>query len=111
MLSSFNKAIFSLGKVWTYLRVVEQENLSFKDEIDVVMPTGAMGNLASGYIAKRMGLPFAKLGAGCNINDITHRTMSTGKFHKSDAMLRTLSEALNIQLVRLWMFPSDDSIP
>ena len=51
-------------------------------------------------MAKQMGVPFGYLCSGTNINDITYRVMKTGKFHKSDKMERTLSEALNIQLVR-----------
>lgn len=66
-----------------------------------MIPTGAMGNIVGGYMAKKMGVPLGKLCAGTNINDITFRVMETGKFHKSERMERTLSEAINIQLVRM----------
>lgn len=65
-----------------------------------MLPTGAMGNLVGGYIAKLIGVPIGMLCCGTNINDITYRVMETGKFHKSDAMKKTLSDAINIQLVR-----------
>jgi threonine synthase len=61
-----------------------------------------MGNIVGGYMAKLMGVPLGKLCSGVNINDITHRVMQTGKFHKSQAMEKTLSEAINIQLVRVY---------
>jgi threonine synthase len=66
--------------------------------IDVVLPTGAMGNAVGGCMAKKMGVPFGTFSAAVNVNDITHRVIQTGKFHKSDSMIMTLSEAINIQL-------------
>ena len=41
--------------------------------IDIILPTGAMGNIAGGYMAKKMGVPLGYLCAGVNINDISHR--------------------------------------
>jgi len=96
--------------VWTYLRVTEsmlpladkskpangeQENTLL---VDFVLPTGAMGNIAGGYMAKQMGLPIGTLIAGVNENDITDRVFQTGQFHKSDKMHKTLSDAINIQI-------------
>lgn len=40
----------------------------FEDKIDVVLPTGAMGNMTGGYMAKQMGIPIGRLCAGVNIN-------------------------------------------
>jgi len=58
-----------------------------------------MGNIAGGYMAKKMGVPIGKLCAGVNINDITHRAIENGQFHRSARMEKTLSEAINIQVV------------
>ena len=69
-------------------------------KVDIVVPTGAMGNITGGYMAKKMGVPIGMLCSGTNINDITYRVMQTGKFYKSSSMKRTLSEAINIQMVR-----------
>ena len=89
-------------QVWTYLRVIEQvPGKSIGDEIDIILPTGAMGNIVGGEIARQMGLPIRKFCAAVNANDITHRAMQTGRFHKSDAMIKTLSDAINIQIVSL----------
>jgi len=60
-------------------------------------------SVKGGYIAKRMGVPIGVLCAGVNANDITHRTVQTGKFHKSDGMKKTLSDAINIQIVRSYI--------
>lgn len=74
-------------------------NLPLGSPLDIIVPTGAMGNLTSGYMVKQMGIPINTLTASVNINDITHRAVQTGKFYKSPVMKRTLSEAINIQYV------------
>jgi threonine synthase len=88
--------------VWTYLRVSEQEHIDMGDGgktvVDIVLPTGAMGNMAGGFMAKKMGVPIGKLCAGVNVNDITHRVIQKGEFYKSVKMEKTLSDAINIQV-------------
>ncbi|EED96516.1 threonine synthase [Thalassiosira pseudonana CCMP1335] len=65
--------------------------------IDAVLPTGAMGNMTGGYMAKLMGVPIGKLCAGVNINDITYRVIERGEFHK-EKIQKTLSDAINIEV-------------
>lgn len=85
--------------IWTYLRVVEQVNGTIGvTVVDFILPTGAMGNMTGTYMAKKMGVPIGMMCAGVNINDITHRVVQTGKFHREETMKMTLSEALNIQV-------------
>jgi len=85
--------------LWTYFRVVEQEGGTIgTTTVDFILPTGAMGNMTGAYLVKQMGVPIGYLCAGVNINDITHRVVQTGKFHRADTMKMTLSEALNIQV-------------
>eukprot|EP00536_Pseudo-nitzschia_multiseries_P014018 jgi/Psemu1/213538/e_gw1.647.25.1 len=94
--------------VWTYLRVVERIEIETGKPVDhetfrldVVVPTGAMGNLAGCYMAKKLGIPFGRLCAGVNANDFTHRAVRTGTVARpkpGDSMVATLSEAINIQL-------------
>jgi threonine synthase len=82
------------------LRIIEQTGGKIGDEIDIILPTGAMGNIAGGEIARQMGLPVRRYCAAVNENDITFRVMRKGQFHKSDVMIKTLTEAINIQIVR-----------
>ncbi|GKY97247.1 hypothetical protein MPSEU_000683100 [Mayamaea pseudoterrestris] len=89
--------------VWTYLRILDDQKIPFSSDhslplIDFILPTGAMGNIAAGFICQQMRLPINKLVAAVNVNDIVHRAMSVGDFSKSDAMIKTLSEAINIQI-------------
>lgn len=84
-----------MNSLFTCISSIKTETL-----VDIILPTGAMGNIAGGYMAKKMGLPIGKLCAGVNINDITHRAIANGKFHRSERMEKTLSDAINIQVVR-----------
>jgi threonine synthase len=98
--------------IWTYLRVARERGWDLKTsslitdaavtshlpQIDIIVPTGAMGNIVAGYMCQKMGLPIRKLVAAVNINDITHQAIQHGTFHRSEYMQRTLSEAINIQV-------------
>lgn len=99
--------------IWTYLRLAEKENwfsgyqqengsLDTAPSLNLILPTGAMGNIVAGFMMQRMGLPIATFVAAVNINDITHQAFTTGAFHRSNnsetPMHRTLSEAINIQV-------------
>jgi threonine synthase len=66
----------------------------------VSIPTGASGNLASGYLAIKMGLPI-KLIASVNNNDIIHHTLETGVF-RMDKVFQTLSPSMDIQVPYNW---------
>ena len=83
---------------FSYFRTIEQvPGAQVGDEITFCVPTGAMGNVTAGHMARLMGLPMAQLCSGVNANDIVHRAFSKGQFWK-ESMHRTLSEAINIQV-------------
>lgn len=90
--------------IWTYLRIAEQRqwDLSLPSTmlptIDYIVPTGAMGNVVAGYMAQQMGLPVRRFITAVNVNDITHSAIQTGVFHRRPAMIKTLSDAMNIQV-------------
>ncbi|XP_025783131.1 threonine synthase-like 2 [Puma concolor] len=65
--------------------------------VEVVVPTGAAGNLAAGCIAQKMGLPI-RLVVAVNRNDIIHRTVQQGDFSLSEAVEQTLASAMDIQV-------------
>jgi len=94
--------------LYAYLRVAEkmekqqqkqppQTPLPAFPPLDIVVPTGAMGNLAAGYMVKKMGVPIGRLVAAVNSNDVTHRIFATGQFVSLPQMNKTMSEAINIQ--------------
>jgi len=46
-------------------------------EVQFIVPTGALGNITSGLLAKRMGLPIRLL-AATNDNDVIPKFLNTG---------------------------------
>ena len=83
---------------WAYFRAVDQLRADVDSLLDFCLPCGALGNTAAALMAREMGLPIRRLVAGVNANDITHRTISKGEFHRSEHMAKTLSDAINIQV-------------
>ncbi|XP_054198764.1 threonine synthase-like 2 isoform X6 [Homo sapiens] len=81
--------------------------------VEVVVPTGAAGNLAAGYIAQKIGLPI-RLVVAVNRNDIIHRTVQQGDFSLSEAVKSTLASAMDIQVPYnmervFWLLSGSDS--
>ncbi|XP_020141821.2 threonine synthase-like 2 isoform X2 [Microcebus murinus] len=81
--------------------------------VEVVVPTGAAGNLAAGCIAQKMGLPI-RLVVAVNRNDIIHRTVQQGDFSLSEAVKPTLASAMDIQVPYnmeriFWLLSGSDS--
>merc|ERR1711915_411990 len=73
------------------------------DPVEIVIPTGACGNIASGYVAYEMGLPI-KMVASVTPNDIVHRTLQTGDFSLSETVLQTWATAMDIQVHDAYFF-------
>lgn len=65
---------------------------------DLVIPTGAMGNLVAATFARMRGVPIGKIAAASNSNDFSYRALATGNCRRSETMLKTLSDAINIQV-------------
>lgn len=65
---------------------------------DVVIPTGAMGNLVAATYAKLRGVPIGTIAVASNANDFSYRALVSGDCSKSRAMVKTLSDAINIQV-------------
>ncbi|XP_027716978.1 threonine synthase-like 2 [Vombatus ursinus] len=81
--------------------------------VEVVVPTGAAGNLAAGCIAQEMGLPI-RLATVVNHNDIIHRTVQQGDFSLSGTTSPTLASAMDIQVPYnmeriFWLLSGSDS--
>ena len=48
--------------------------------VSFAVPTGNFGDILAGWVAKRMGLPIARLMIGTNANDILARTLEHGTY-------------------------------
>ena len=72
--------------------------LAKKDEkINFSVPTGNFGDVYSGYIAKKMGLPINKLIVATNQNDILKTVINTG-IYKPKKVIHTISPSMDIQV-------------
>ncbi|XP_033125544.1 threonine synthase-like 2 [Anneissia japonica] len=69
---------------------------SIGDVVEIIVPTGGLGNCTAGCFASKMGLPI-RLVCAVNTNDIVHRSFSTGDYSVA-IMKRTLSPAMDIQV-------------
>jgi threonine synthase len=59
------------------------------------VPSGNLGNLTGGLLAKRMGLPIERFVAATNSNNIVPRYLETGKFEPK-ASIQTISNAMDV---------------
>ena len=65
--------------------------------ISFSVPTGNFGNVYSGHVARRMGLPIHRLVIGTNRNDILARFLATGRMAIT-AVEPSLSPSMDIQV-------------
>lgn len=61
------------------------------------VPTGNFGDIFAGYVAKRMGLPIAKLILATNENNILTRMVNNGDYSTGE-VVSTLSPSMDIQV-------------
>ncbi len=65
-------------------------------EVDFVVPTGNFGNILSGHVARRMGLPIRNLVAATNENSVVHQLIQTGDYVSADKPVDTSSPSMDI---------------
>ncbi len=61
------------------------------------VPTGNFGDVYAGYVAKRIGLPVAKLIVATNENDILARFLASGRYARGQ-VVATSSPSMDIQV-------------
>jgi threonine synthase len=65
--------------------------------VSFAVPTGNFGNVLSGWVARRMGLPIERLVIGSNRNDILSRFLHSGIMATS-VVVATMSPSMDIQV-------------
>ncbi|MEK4062601.1 MULTISPECIES: threonine synthase [Paenibacillus] len=70
---------------------------SDEKKINISVPSGNFGNIFSGYLAKKMGLPINKLIIATNENNILERFVLTGEY-KPGSFTGTYSPSMDIQV-------------
>ena len=66
-------------------------------KVSFTVPTGNFGDVFAGYLAKKMGLPIARLVVATNQNDILHRALSSGEY-ATHGVTPTISPSMDIQV-------------
>ncbi len=61
------------------------------------VPTGNFGDIYSGFVARRMGLPIESLTIATNQNDILHRALSGGSYRMQEVR-ESISPSMDIQI-------------
>ncbi|XP_061180477.1 threonine synthase-like 2 [Saccostrea echinata] len=106
-LSSINSINWARIMVQTvhYIYAYLQMCPSCDDVVQIVVPTGACGNVTSGIIARKMGVPLEFVCAVTQ-NDVVARTVKTGDYRIADHVIPTLAPAMDIQIPynmeRIW---------
>ncbi|MDO3410861.1 threonine synthase [Saccharibacillus sp. CPCC 101409] len=83
---------------YAYFRVSEQlGGEAGSRKINVSVPSGNFGNIFSGFLAKKMGLPIHKLIIATNENNILERFVQTGEYRPGE-FRKTHSPSMDIQV-------------
>lgn len=65
------------------------------DPVIISVPSGNLGNLTSGLLAKRMGLPIKKFVLSSNVNDVAPQYLKTGTYTPATS-IKTISNAMDV---------------
>ena len=82
--------------VYAYAKLLQNEEISAGEEINVVVPTGNFGNILAAYFAKQMGVPIAKLICASNDNKVLYDFFETGVYDKNREFILTISPSMDI---------------
>jgi threonine synthase len=78
-----------------YFEAFKQIDKSLRNDILFCVPSGNFGNLTAGLIAKKMGLPFKKMIAATNINNVVPRYLESGVYSPVSSFT-TISNAMDV---------------
>ncbi|OWF40335.1 threonine synthase-like 2 [Mizuhopecten yessoensis] len=96
--------------IYSYLQMCP----SCDGEVEIVIPTGACGNVTSGCLARLMGVPL-RLVCAVTTNDIVDRTVRNGDYSMADTVTQTLATAMDIQvpynMERIWYMVTGGNAP
>jgi len=77
--------------VYAYLRIAE-----YPEAVVFSIPSGNFGNMMGALLAKRMGLPVARIVVATNANDEVPKYLRTGIYQKIEPSRVCISNAMNV---------------
>ena len=96
-----------LPQVAYYAHTALQFHAQHDEVLNLIVPTGNLGNAAAALLAKRMGLPIGEIVLATNANDVLPRFFSGGDY-TPEATKATLANAMdvgapsNFERLRYW---------
>lgn len=82
--------------IYAYAKMLENEEITDGEEINVVVPTGNFGNILAAFYAKQMGVPIAKLVCASNENKVLFDFFKTGSYDRNREFILTSSPSMDI---------------
>ena len=82
--------------VYAYAKLLENEEITEGEELNVTVPTGNFGNILAAFYAKEMGLPVGKLICASNSNDVLTEFIRTGVYNRNRPFHTTISPSMDI---------------
>lgn len=82
--------------VFAYVKLLENEEITEGENINVVVPTGNFGNILAAYYAKQMGVPIGKLICASNENKVLYDFFQTGTYDRNREFMLTTSPSMDI---------------
>ncbi|MCX7884865.1 MAG: threonine synthase [Caloramator sp.] len=79
-----------------YLELLRRNEITIKDSVNIVVPTGNFGNILAAYYAKRMGLNINKLICASNDNNVLYDFFRTGIYDIKRNFKLTNSPSMDI---------------
>ena len=106
----------SLGRLLPQVAYYAHTALGFHalhgEALNLIVPTGNLGNAAAAFVAKRMGLPIGDIVLAANANDVLPRYFAGGDY-APEATKATLANAMDVgapsNFERLRHWHSDDA--
>ena len=89
----------SLGRLLPQVAYYAHTALAFhakhSEPLNLIVPTGNLGNAAAAFVAKRMGLPIGEIVLASNANDVLPRYFAGGDY-APEATKATLANAMDV---------------
>lgn len=93
--NSINVARFLPQAFYYFYAYAQLKRAGKADNVVFSVPSGNLGNLTAGLIAKRMGLPVKRFVAANNANDIFFEYLQTGKYNPRPSV-QTIANAMDV---------------
>lgn len=79
-----------------YRDLLDRKAITLGDKVDFSVPTGNFGDILSGYLAKKLGLPLGRLYCASNANNVLTDFITTGTYDRRRPLLKTTSPSMDI---------------